>query len=203
MHVPVTLEAFARSPGRRTGGAVLAAAREKARQVRDARAEAVSGRPRLTWAHRGPDAEVVVYFADDPRRLYQLQQWLPVLERLHAEHPVLLLFRNAMSMREVTAHCGLPAVHARRLEDLTALYAGGDLKCAVYVNNGVSNFQSLAAPTMLHVHVNHGESDKLSMVSNQAKAYDRVFVAGEAAVRRHRAALLGFDESRLVRVGRP
>jgi CDP-glycerol glycerophosphotransferase (TagB/SpsB family) len=41
------------------------------------------------------------------------------------------------------------------------------------------------------------------MVSNQVKAYDRVFVAGEAAVRRHRAALLEFDESKLVRVGRP
>jgi CDP-glycerol glycerophosphotransferase (TagB/SpsB family) len=40
-------------------------------------------------------------------------------------------------------------------------------------------------------------------VSNQAKAYDGVFVAGEAAVRRHRAVLLGFDESRLVRIGRP
>ncbi|MGD9527022.1 MAG: hypothetical protein AB7V44_09565, partial [Pseudonocardia sp.] len=26
--------------------------------------------------------EVVVYFAEDPRRVYQLRQWLPVLERL-------------------------------------------------------------------------------------------------------------------------
>jgi CDP-glycerol glycerophosphotransferase (TagB/SpsB family) len=41
------------------------------------------------------------------------------------------------------------------------------------------------------------------MVSNQAKAYDKVFVAGEAAVRRHRAALVDFDESTLVKVGRP
>ncbi len=55
----------------------------------------------------------------------------------------------------------------------------------------------------MHIHVNHGESDKVSMVSNQAKAYDKVFVAGEAAVRRHRAALVDFDESTLVRVGRP
>jgi CDP-glycerol glycerophosphotransferase (TagB/SpsB family) len=41
------------------------------------------------------------------------------------------------------------------------------------------------------------------MVSNQVKAYDRVFVAGEAAVRRHRAALSEFNEQVLVRVGRP
>ena len=30
---------------------------------------------------------------------------------------------------------------------------------------------------MLHVHVNHGESDKLSQLLNQVKAYDRVLVA--------------------------
>nr|WP_301539189.1 CDP-glycerol glycerophosphotransferase family protein [Brevibacterium sp. CT2-23B] len=41
------------------------------------------------------------------------------------------------------------------------------------------------------------------MVSNQAKAYDKVFIAGEAAVERHRRALIDFDESQLVRVGRP
>lgn len=41
------------------------------------------------------------------------------------------------------------------------------------------------------------------MASNNAKAYDRVFVAGEAAVQRYVSGLLEFDASRLVRVGRP
>jgi CDP-glycerol glycerophosphotransferase (TagB/SpsB family) len=41
------------------------------------------------------------------------------------------------------------------------------------------------------------------MASNNAKAYDRVFVAGEAAVQRHTTGLMEFDESRLVRIGRP
>jgi hypothetical protein len=41
------------------------------------------------------------------------------------------------------------------------------------------------------------------MASNNAKAYDRVFVAGEAAVQRHEAGLLELDTRRLVRVGRP
>jgi hypothetical protein len=65
------------------------------------------------------------------------------------------------------------------------------------------NFQSLIDGRALHAHVNHGESDKQSMASNNAKAYDRVFVAGEAAVLRHAAGLLEFDSSRLVRIGRP
>jgi hypothetical protein len=53
------------------------------------------------------------------------------------------------------------------------------------------------------VHINHGESDKQSMASNNAKAYDRVFVAGGAATERYVTGLLDFDASRLVRVGRP
>jgi len=65
------------------------------------------------------------------------------------------------------------------------------------------NFHSLTQRHLLHVHVNHGESDKICMVSNQVKAYDRVFIAGEAALRRHRAALMELDESKLVAVGRP
>ena len=41
------------------------------------------------------------------------------------------------------------------------------------------------------------------MVSNQAKAYDAVFTAGPAALRRHQRALVDFDESKLIEVGRP
>ncbi|WP_248283921.1 CDP-glycerol glycerophosphotransferase family protein [Brevibacterium sediminis] len=82
-------------------------------------------------------------------------------------------------------------------------YHANDFKLALYVNNGMTNFQSLAFAPMVHVHVNHGESDKLSMVSNQTKSYDKVFVAGDAAIERHRRALIDFDESALVKVGRP
>ena len=57
---------------------------------------------------------------------------------------------------------------------------------------------------MLHVHVNHGESDKQSMASNNAKSYDRVFVAGAGRGRqRYASALLELDPDRLVRIGRP
>lgn len=203
MRVPASVSSFARNPNRGTARTMLDVARVRWAARREGEGRGDRARVDVEYGHHGPDATVVVYFADDPRRLYQLQQWLPVLEELHARHPVQLVFRDLRSMRAVAEQSPLPAVYVRRLADLSALYAAGHLKVAVYVNNGVSNFQSLAVPTMLHVHVNHGESDKVCMVSNQAKAYDRVFVAGEAAVRRHRAALIDFDESRLVRVGRP
>ncbi len=148
-------------------------------------------------------ATVVVYFADPMSKIYQLQQWLPILELLHERHPVLLVFRNVGALRGMKSGTRLPMIFVRRFADLANLYDENKYRLAIYVNNGVSNFQSLTDWRMVHVHVNHGESDKLSMVSNQAKAYDRVFVAGPAALDRHRAMLIDFDESKLLMVGRP
>jgi hypothetical protein len=144
---------------------------------------------------------VAVYFADDPRKLYQLTQWLPVLERLDREHPVTIITRNRKTYDALDTP--LRTVLAPAFPDLVQLYETSDVKVAVYVNNSVHNFHSLMQRHMLHVHVNHGESDKVCMVSNQVKAYDRVFIAGEAARRRHRAALIEFDDAKLVPVGRP
>ncbi|SDC58493.1 CDP-glycerol glycerophosphotransferase family protein [Actinokineospora iranica] len=147
--------------------------------------------------------EIAVYFADDPRKLYQLKQWLPVFELLDERHPVVIITRNLASAAELSLATSLPCVFAPTFPDLVELYASSDFKAVVYVNNSVHNFHSLMQRRVIHLHVNHGESDKICMVSNQVKAYDQVFVAGTAAIHRHRAALIGFDESALVPVGRP
>ncbi|SMX65311.1 CDP-Glycerol:Poly(glycerophosphate) glycerophosphotransferase [Brevibacterium iodinum ATCC 49514] len=148
-------------------------------------------------------ADVVVYFGDRSSKFYQLEQWIPVLEELHKEHRVVIVVRKGSALTSVLETTHLPVVFKRRFDPLQTFYHANDFKLALYVNNGMTNFQSLSFAPMVHVHVNHGESDKLSMVSNQAKAYDKVFIAGEAAVERHRRALIDFDESQLVRVGRP
>ena len=147
--------------------------------------------------------EVVVYLSDVPNRAYQLEQWLPALENLNKVHPVVLVFRKVPTMRQFRSMTTLPKILLRRYDDLVNFYKFNDFKVCLYVNNGVANFQSLSIPELVHVHVNHGESDKLSMVSNQAKAYDKTFVAGPAAMERHEAALIDFDLGSFVKVGRP
>ena len=148
-------------------------------------------------------AEVVVYFGDRSSKFYQLEQWIPVLEELHKKHRVVLVMRKGSALLRTLETTRLPVVFKRRFDPLHTFYHANDFKLALYVNNGMTNFQSLAFAPMVHVHVNHGESDKLSMVSNQAKSYDKVFVAGDAAIERHRRALIDFDESSLVKIGRP
>ncbi len=148
-------------------------------------------------------AEVVVYFGDRGSKFYQLEQWIPVLEELHKRHRVVLVLRKGSALLRALETTRLPVVFKRRFDPLHTFYHANNFKLALYVNNGVTNFQSLGFAPMVHVHVNHGESDKLSMVSNQAKSYDKVFVAGDAAIERHRRALIDFDESSLIKVGRP
>lgn len=150
-----------------------------------------------------PKVDVIAYFSDDPTRVYQLLQWLPVLERLERSHSVAIVLRDPSTVSSVEQRTSLPVLVAPEFADLVDLYERIDPKVALYCNNGMRNFQSLLHGRILHVHINHGESDKQSMVSNNAKAYDRVFVAGEAAVQRHQAGLMMFDESKLVRIGRP
>ena len=158
---------------------------------------------RTAPAESAPPIEVIAYFGDDPLRAYQLRQWLPVLEQLDRVHRVLLVLRDPATVPVVAPRTRLPYVLVPSFGELTEMYRRTEAKVVVYVNNSAKNFQSLVARSMVHVHVNLGESDKICMVSNQAKAYDQVFVAGEAAVRRHQAALAWFDTARLVRVGRP
>jgi hypothetical protein len=150
-----------------------------------------------------PEVSVIAYFGDDPTRTYQLIQWLPVLEVLHEHHPVGIVARDPDSAAVLRARTALPVFSVPSFPELTDLYAELDAKVVLYCNNSMLNFQSLVDGRALHVHINHGESDKQSMASNNAKAYDRVFVAGEAAVQRHAAGLLEFDTGRLVRTGRP
>ena len=146
---------------------------------------------------------VAAYFADDPTRVYQLAQWLPVLEILDQREPVGLVVRQEASAAMLRERTHLPVILAETFPELTDLYARLDAGVVLYCNNSMLNFQSLLDHRKLHVHINHGESDKHSMASNNAKAYDRVFVAGEAAVQRYLTTLLEFDADRLVRIGRP
>lgn len=146
---------------------------------------------------------VAVYFGDGADKIYQVNQWLPVLEELHEKEQVLLVFRTLSAFNAASKMTDLPKIFVRRFSDLMDAYDDNDLKLVIYVNNSRSNFQSLDHPRLVHVHVNHGESDKLSMVSNKAKAYDKVFVAGPAAIKRHEAMLIDFDFNKLLVTGRP
>ncbi len=150
------------------------------------------------------DAGVLVYFGSGAQYLYQLRDWLAPLEALGEQTAVAVVVRDPRVALQLRQQTTLPIVLARWLADVDALMTRYDPNVVLYVNQNVSNFDLLAYARPSHVFLSHGESDKVYMVSNQAKAYDKTFVAGQAAVDRYRAALHDFDtDSKLMVIGRP
>lgn len=149
-------------------------------------------------------ASFAVYFADTRRSLYQIMQWLPALERLsHEVAPVLLIIRDPHVAQLLAGQTRLPIVFASSSSALESALSRCRTLVVFYVNNNQANFTALRIAGPAHVHLSHGESGKVSMVSNQLKAYDYAFVAGDAAVDRILANIPRFNASHLVPVGRP
>ncbi len=147
--------------------------------------------------------EIVVYFTDGRENLYQIDQWFEPLRRLHERHHVALLSRNWETTRELLRHCPVPVHHAPDIDAVEAFIRRQRIRAILYVNQNQANFSAMRFADPAHVFICHGESDKDYMSSNQLKAYDRVFIAGTAARERILRKLIGFDEERLVEVGRP
>ena len=188
-----------------------------------ARASATLVRGRLvergldpTYAPQPDDAFVVAaYFAGDAASLYQLREWLLPFERLserlveegHGEAPLAIFCRSADHARSITSGTQLPVRFGRLAKDLEAFMSQPSLRVVFYVNQATMNFQALRFTRPAHVHLSHGESEKVSMISNQLKAYDYIFTAGQAARKRLLGTLVGFaqqgGEQRMIDVGRP
>lgn len=146
---------------------------------------------------------VAAFFADTPSKIYQIAQWIPVFEKAPPHLRPMIITRHAATTEELQKITSLLVVHARTYDLLMQLLELSKFKALIYVNNSYQNFQTLAYQQAAHIHVNHGESDKISMVSNQSKAYDKVFVAGAAAKDRYLSAVAWLDEKKLIPVGRP
>ncbi len=79
-----------------------------------------------------------------------------------------------------------------------------DVKLALYINHDPVNFESLRFTSLVHVYLGHGDSDKGVSVSNQVKAYDWCFLAGQAALDRTASAVMLYDApARSILIGQP
>jgi hypothetical protein len=148
--------------------------------------------------------EIAVYFADGAVNLYQLRQWYQPLLELSTRHPVLILSRTASGALQLLDESPLPVAYVRLVTDLERVIAEQPLKLVLYVNQNARNFQMMRYGRRWHVFVNHGESDKMYMTTNQFKAYDYSFIAGQAARERLGRVLWDYDfDKRAIQIGRP
>lgn len=153
---------------------------------------------------RAFEQQVMLYFPTMRDSLYQLRPWYHALKALDQVHPLVCVFKDSRTARLVRDETGLDCVTLARYGQLDEILSLSQVKLALYVNHDPINFESLRFTSLVHVYLGHGDSDKGVSVSNQVKAYDFCFLAGQAAADRTAAAVMLYDAAaRSVLIGQP
>lgn len=147
--------------------------------------------------------EIALYFNAPVSSIYQVEQWIPILEELNQRVKLVIIARRKSSFQWLVDNTDLSIIFTHTQNDLIKTYEENNFKVILYVNHGVQNFQSLAYRDSFHVHINHGESEKTSTISNQVNAYNYIFIVAKGAYDKYRLNLLQKDMSNFIEVGRP
>ena len=150
------------------------------------------------WLHEYRP-ETVLYFSGSKDSAYQVNMWLETMEQLDSKPLIILRERVILANlapTTVPVICVPGGVHLMNL-DLT------NVRVALYAANVGKNIHLLRVPTMKHVFIGHGDSDKLASVNPFSKVYDEVWTAGRAGRDRYAIADVGVRDDDIVEVGRP
>ncbi|WP_251023101.1 hypothetical protein [Streptomyces sp. ISL-10] len=142
---------------------------------------------------------VMLYFSGSKDSAYQVNMWLETMAQLGGRPLIFLRERNIVPQlgnTSVPVLCVPGGVHLMNL-DLSSV------RVALYAANVGKNIHMLRVPTMKHVFIGHGDSDKLASVNPFSKAYDEVWTAGRAGRDRYALADVGVLSEDIVEVGRP
>ena len=152
--------------------------------------------------------KIALYFFGGMAEVYQLDQWMKVLVQLHKKEPIRIIVRSKavfeyLMKKKLIVQQNIPIIYIDTIDELLSYYEDNYFKVILYVNNGMKNFQSLIYHRALHIHLNHGESEKSSMYSNQSKCYDYTYVVGDAALDRYKRHMINIGGANYVKIGRP
>lgn len=142
----------------------------------------------------------LLYFSAPPGSSYQARMWLPYLAQLG--EPFLVVLPERHNLAPLAAASRAPVVVCETFEALDAVMAPS-LRAAFYVNNGMKNAHCVRYARLTHVQLYHGDSDKAVTASPLNAMFDRVFVAGRAAVDRFAAHGVDIPATKIRIVGRP
>ncbi|GGL69416.1 hypothetical protein GCM10010129_11060 [Streptomyces fumigatiscleroticus] len=143
--------------------------------------------------------ETVLYFSGSKDSAYQVNMWLETMEQLDTRPLIILRERvilTNLAPTTVPVICVPGGVHLMNMDLST-------VRVALYAANVGKNIHMLRVPTMKHVFIGHGDSDKLASVNPFSKVYDEVWTAGRAGRDRYAIADVGVRDDDIVEVGRP
>ncbi|WBB69896.1 CDP-glycerol glycerophosphotransferase family protein [Micromonospora sp. WMMD812] len=151
-------------------------------------------------ALRRHEPEFLLYFSAPPGSEYQVTMWLPYLERIG--RPFVVLLREPEFLAPVAAATTAPVVYCPTLRAMDEALAPS-LKVAFYVNHGAKNSHCIRFTQLTHIQLHHGDSDKAPSANPVSAIFDRIFVAGPAAIERYARAGVDIPAEKFVVVGRP
>jgi CDP-Glycerol:Poly(glycerophosphate) glycerophosphotransferase len=159
----------------------------------------------LTTALRARRPEVLVHFNARARSDYAINDWMAVLTALNQTHPVVILTVDREPWHfETIAGDSIPIVHLNGAEAIEHFVEQvPSLVLALYPRNTSPNKNLLRVPGLYDVYLGHGESDKPEAANPAVRAFDEVWIAGEAAHRRYLEAGIGVKAESLRTTGRP
>lgn len=146
------------------------------------------------------DPKFVLYYGVPAGSSYQVGMWIDYLERIGEKFIVVL--RRTSAFREISALTDAPVVVRTNIWQLDDVITP-TMTAAFYVNNSAPNVHLVRYPHMTHVQLLHGDSDKASSFNPVTALYDRIFVAGQAAIDRYENNGVHIPQEKFTIVGRP
>ncbi|SCL32600.1 CDP-Glycerol:Poly(glycerophosphate) glycerophosphotransferase [Micromonospora nigra] len=159
-----------------------------------------AGGSAVTRALRRHQPEFVLHFSAPPGSEYQVTMWLPYLERIG--RPFLVMVREPEFLPTVAAATRAPVLYCPTTRTMDEALVPS-LRAAFYVNHGAKNSHCIRFTQLTHVQLHHGDSDKAPSANPVSAIFDRIFVAGQAAIERYARAGVDIPAEKFVVVGRP
>ncbi len=145
--------------------------------------------PGILFHHSGPN-----------NSLYQINQWIPVLEKL--DKKTLIILRDNFEIEKIKK-TKLMTILVKDIDSIENILFD-PIKIVLYPSNAMKNTHLLRMNnSLIHIFINHGESDKNVNISPFLKVYNKLFVAGQMAIDRFKKQKFKIPLENFVIVGRP
>lgn len=143
--------------------------------------------------------DVIVHLSGPDAAGYQINTWLESLEAL--DRRVFIVLRDHPLFTRM-ASTTIPTLELKDPGELLMLDFSS-ARIALFPSNTGNNIHLLRLPTLMSAFIGHGDSDKSASNNPFSRAYDELWVAGEAGADRYRRSKLGVHEDQYRYVGRP
>ena len=146
---------------------------------------------------------VMLHSADPKLTLSHVEWWLPILREANIVFSVLV--RDEASFKKITAkYPFLQILYAKSPVDVeTVVNAQPNLKVVLYPTNRAKNIHLLRFIDLKHIFIGTKNSDWLSSINKSYRAFDEMWISGNAQYDKVTNELNELRHLKLIKVGKP